>query len=133
MKNEQFVCWRCGAAIRPEQRPIARLEQCISCSADLYVCRLCRHYNPRLSGYCGHEHAEPPRDRERANFCQFFAPRPGAFQPVATDAVAGARAGLDDLFGTRRDEPPADSTEQASDPALVALERLFRSPGKDND
>jgi len=133
MKGEKIVCWHCGAAVKPGQRPISRLEQCTACTADLYVCRLCRHYNPRLSGHCSHDHAEPPRDRERANFCQFFTPCPGAYHPPDMDAAASARAGLGDLFGTTQSESATDNPQQSSDPAREALERLFDDPGKDDD
>lgn len=132
MKGEKIVCWRCGATVKPDQRPIKRLEQCTACTADLHVCMLCRHYNPRLSGYCAHDHAEPPLDRERANFCQFFTPRPGAYRPPDTDTTASARAGLDTLFGTAASESDARNTQQASDPAREALDRLFNVPGKDD-
>ena len=131
--GKPIVCWRCGAAVKPEQRPIKRLEQCRRCQADLYVCRLCRSYNPRMLGYCDHDHAEPPLDRERANFCQYFTPRPDAWTPAGNDAEQGARKELDSLFGATPVDPAAQaadtsSKETESERARAEIERLFNKP-----
>jgi hypothetical protein len=134
--GKPLVCWRCGAAVKPDQRPINRLEQCRRCQADLHVCRLCRSWNPRMTGYCDHDHAEPPLERERANFCQYFRPRPGAFTPVEQDADRDARKELDSLFGKPPEAAHArDASEAAgnkeSDRARAELERLFGKSPRD--
>ncbi len=136
--GKPIVCWRCGAAVKPEQRPITRLEQCFRCSADLHVCRLCRSYNPRMTGYCDHDHAEPPLDRERANFCQYFKPRPGAYAPGEQDAEQGARKELDSLFGATPEDAAAPETgtstrETESEQARTEIERLFNKPPQDEN
>jgi hypothetical protein len=121
-----LICWRCGAVIKPAQRPISRLERCHACQADLHVCRLCRHYTTRMTGYCDHDHAEPPRERERANFCQYFKPRPGAFTPGEGAVDRRARDGLEALFGAvpTGSADPAKQRPEA-DRAREELERLF--------
>jgi hypothetical protein len=132
--KKPLVCWRCGAAITPGQRPISRLERCRECEADLHVCRLCRHYNPRMTGYCDHDHAEPPLERERANFCQFFKPRPGAFTPGEREVDQTVRDGLEALFGRRSPQDPAPTRPRAAaDRAREALERLFGEKPADDD
>jgi hypothetical protein len=136
--GKPIVCWRCGAAVKPEQRPITRLELCRRCSADLHVCRMCRSYNPRMTGHCDHDHAEPPLDRERANFCQYFKPRPGAYSTGEQDAEQGARKELDSLFGVTPGDVAAPETgtssrETESDRARAEIERLFNKPPPDED
>jgi hypothetical protein len=132
--KKSLVCWRCGAAIKAEQLPISRLERCHACEADLHACRLCRHYNVRMTGYCDHDHADPPRERERANFCQYFKPRPGAFAPAEQDVSQTARDGLEALFGPsspRNAAPrrPATPAERARE----ELDRLFGEAPSDDD
>lgn len=125
--KKPLVCWRCGAAIKPDQRPITRLERCRACQADLHVCRQCRHYTTRLIGYCDHDHAEPPREREHANFCQYFTPQPGTRAAQQEANARRARDGLDALFGrvTENSEPASQRPE--ADRAMEELERLFGS------
>jgi len=123
--KKPFVCWRCGAAIKPDQRPITRLERCRACQADLHVCRQCRHYTTRLTGYCAHDHAEPPRERERANFCQYFAPRPDAHVPKEDADARHARSGLDALFGAPDGDSAAPGSRSEADRAREELDHLF--------
>jgi len=97
--KQRIVCWRCGTALGSEQLPVTRLEQCHHCHAELHVCRMCRSWNPRYTSKCSHDHAEPPLERERANFCQYFRPAAGANHGGGMPADAGARADLEALFG----------------------------------
>jgi hypothetical protein len=135
--GKPIVCWRCGAAVKPDQRPINRLEQCRRCQADLHVCRLCRSWNPRMTGYCDHDHAEPPLERERANFCQYFKPRPGAFTPGEQNAGSDTRKELDSLFEKSPNAAPMHDSNEAvgkpeSDRARAELERLFNKRSQDD-
>lgn len=95
-----LVCWRCGASLQHIPQPLVRLAQCKACGADLHVCRLCKFYNPRHSDKCDHELAEPAREVDVANFCHYFRPRPGAYNPQeksrADDALAQLQALFDD-------------------------------------
>jgi hypothetical protein len=132
--KKALVCWRCGAAIKPEQRPISRLERCHACQADLHVCRQCRHYTTRMTGYCDHDHADPPRERERANFCQYFKPRPGAFAPVEGAIDQRTRDALEVLFGKNRPQPSTPARPRPElDRAQEELARLFGEVPADDD
>jgi hypothetical protein len=131
--KKPLVCWRCGVAIKPDQRPITRLERCRACQADLHACRQCRHYTTRLTGYCDHDHAKPPRERERANFCQYFTPQPGPHAAQQGADARHARSGLDALFGVpTEDFEPAGQRSEA-DRARQELERLFGSGSAQED
>ncbi len=134
----KLVCWKCGHPLRKDlPRTFPRLEQCKQCGCDLHVCRLCRHYAPRYISQCDHELAEPPRDRELANFCQYFKPDPFAYVGREQREAAQAKHQLDALFGGA---VPGDGEEAADDSAAAAksdpfdaLNALFGGDGKDGD
>jgi hypothetical protein len=126
--KKRIECWRCGTAVKSDQLPLTRLEQCLHCHVDLYVCRLCRSWNPRYTSKCSHDHAEPPLDRERANFCQYFRPAAGAFRNAGAPSGETARTGLEALFGAGSEEPGSDtSTDNMTETerARRALDDLF--------
>lgn len=94
-----IVCWKCGAALTGVPMPLSRLSECLSCHAELHVCRMCRFYDPHKAESCAEERADPPKDKQRANFCEYFEPRGDAFQRADTTAADRARAELEQLFG----------------------------------
>lgn len=121
--SDELVCWRCGAALVNVILPMSRREECAACGADQHVCKLCRHYAPGRAGECDEERAEVPSDKESANFCDWFAPRAGAFGG-ASAADNAAAAELAALFG---DEPPAaaDDGPSESERAEAEFRTLF--------
>ncbi len=60
---------------------------------------MCVDYDTRVAKHCREPTAEEVREKDRANFCDFFKPRPGAYQPPNTAEVDKARAELARLFG----------------------------------
>ncbi len=117
----RLVCWRCGEHVRDMDRPIRRLTQCHACGADLHVCRLCRLYNPGILGRCDHDFAEPPLEKETANFCQYFKPRPDAYSPQDDQGRRAAQSRLEALFG---EDEQGRAAGDANDP-LDQLRALF--------
>lgn len=89
-------CHRCGAALAPD-RP-SRRDACAACGADVRVCLNCRFHAPGMNGECREPAAERVAEKERANFCEFFAFGPGAAPLRGGEEGAGARAALDALF-----------------------------------
>jgi hypothetical protein len=59
---------------------------------------MCRSYAPELHRKCREDCAEPPRDADRANFCDWLEPDRNAYDGGGDDASAAASAALDDLF-----------------------------------
>jgi hypothetical protein len=94
-----LVCWKCGASLAALSLPLLRLDTCPACHAELHVCRMCVEYDTSVAKHCREPTAEEVRDKERANFCDHFKPRAGAFTPAATEAADRARAELEKLFG----------------------------------
>ena len=97
--NSDLVCWKCGAGLEGVPLPLSRLSVCLKCGAELYVCRLCEFHEPKLRQGCREDRAEHVQEKERANFCEFFSPRSGAFQTKDGSAAEKARTELDVLFG----------------------------------
>jgi hypothetical protein len=101
--SASLVCWNCGAALDGVPQPISRHEHCQKCSEALHCCRLCRHFDAASSTRCTEDRAEPPTNKESANFCEWFAPRGGAHEGPSGGRQADARAKLDALFGGNDD------------------------------
>ena len=95
------MCWYCGNPVI-ESEPLGRSARC-SCGKDLRCCRHCRFYLPGGRGDCSEPNAEPPADKERATFCDWFSfnqafRSPGAGEQKARSARNEARSAFDSLF-----------------------------------
>lgn len=96
---EALECWKCGASLAGVKQPFARRAECEACHAELHVCRMCTQWNPRIADRCEEPRAEHPRDDSRANFCDYFKPRPDAHARPDAAKTGAARTTLDALFG----------------------------------
>lgn len=94
-----LVCWKCGASLAALSLPLRRLEECPMCRAELHACKLCVEFDTRIAKQCREPTAEEVRDKEHANFCDHFKPRPNAHVPRDGAVIDAARAELDRLFG----------------------------------
>lgn len=95
-----FFCAHCGQELHLEGR-IGREEVCPRCGGYLHCCLNCRFFKGQATGRCLEPQAEEVRDRQRANFCDFFAfaeDRPGQ---ASSEASAQARARFHSLFSPR--------------------------------
>lgn len=81
--------------------PLSRLSECLSCHAELHVCRLCDLYDPRKAQSCDEPRADPPTDKQRANFCEYFQPRAGAWQMQDESPADRAKQALEELFAKK--------------------------------
>lgn len=94
-----LVCWKCGASLADLTLPLRRLEECRTCHAELHVCKLCEWYSVAVAKQCREPIAEEVKDKERANFCDYFKPRAGAYTKADLTAAERAKADLAKLFG----------------------------------
>lgn len=123
--KEPLQCWKCGADVSGARLPEAREARCPDCEVDLHVCRMCRHYEPRLSGQCEEQRAEEVMNKKRANFCDWFAPRAGAFVAARDIASKDVRERLERLFGAAGADAPSPVGEPET--ARGALADLFKN------
>jgi len=93
-----FCCYRCGTVYEFQER-IGRRDVCPKCDADLHCCRNCRHYSPSAHNQCAESQAEWVRDKDRANYCDYFEPLRGRTAGSGlSHRTRDARARFDDLF-----------------------------------
>ena len=130
MSTESLVCWKCGASLDEVPMPLSRLAECLSCRAELHVCRMCRFYDVSLAQDCSEPMAEEVKEKGRANFCEYFEPDADAFNPSATGGGDASMAALDALFGGSAESP---SGSDDADPDRRALDDLFGTPKGDKD
>ena len=128
--TEKLVCWKCGAALDGLPLPLSRLAECEACRADLHVCRLCKSYDPRSNGDCDEQRADEVRDKERANFCDYFEPRPDAYTATDNREADKAKTELEALFGlpagkSEAAPSPEGSTAAETEAAREQLDQLF--------
>ena len=95
----ELVCWKCGAALAALSLPLRRLDECPNCRSELHVCKLCVEYDTHVAKHCREPTIEDVRDKEKANFCDYFKPREAAYTPADKAAVEKSRSALDALFG----------------------------------
>jgi ribosome-binding protein aMBF1 (putative translation factor) len=95
-----LLCWKCGASLAKLTLPLARRDECANCRAELHVCRMCVEYDTAVAKHCREPTAEEVSDKQHANFCDHFRPRPKAWTPPAP-AADQARAELERLFGKK--------------------------------
>jgi hypothetical protein len=117
----ELVCWKCGASLADYTLPLRRLEECRKCGAELHVCKLCEWYSTAVAKHCRETIAEEVKDKERANFCDYFKPRPDAWSDAPLGAAAKAKSDLDALFGGGQ----ADRQSSGADKARAELDALF--------
>lgn len=126
-----LLCWKCGTQLQNLILPFSRIEECSNCNADLHCCLSCKNYTNTLSDGCIEDRADFTVDKERSNFCDYFAPnpRPSAFTGRDNLGSIAAREKLAELFGEAA--PLADTATKTAAPssdaekALSELHRLF--------
>ncbi len=91
-------CYRCGASLAALSLPISRQDECPDCGNYLHVCKMCKHFDVRVPRQCREDGADDVTEKERLNFCDWFAPSEAAFDAGRKAEEDEARAALDALF-----------------------------------
>ena len=78
-------------------REVGRKDECPFCGADLHACLNCKFHDRSASRQCREPLAEPVKEKEKANFCDYFV-----FAEASTGALAAEtdkeRKELEGLF-----------------------------------
>jgi predicted RNA-binding Zn-ribbon protein involved in translation (DUF1610 family) len=94
------TCHSCGKSVA--QKVVGRRDECPHCGAELYICLNCRFYDKWSSRECREPQAEPPREKDRANFCEFFEfGASGGGAPQEQSEAQKAAAAFDAMFKKR--------------------------------
>ena len=121
--TQDLVCWKCGASLERLPQPLSRRAVCPGCGAELHVCRLCRHYDTAKAKQCREPMAEEVKEKTRANFCEWFQPRPQGHQAGGAGTVDSTRGKLEALFG-------GESAATEPNSSRDALDQLFGDIGR---
>src|SRR3972149_3940963 len=70
------ACARCGREVGHEGKVGIR-DSCDGCLSDLHVCLNCRFHDPRAKNESRETQAEPVREKDKANYCEWFVFREG--------------------------------------------------------
>lgn len=122
------ACHFCGTSLDPKMR-VVRDAACPKCGRDLHACVQCRHYDRHAHNQCREPNAEWVTDRERRNFCDYFALNPAGGRGAGVpDREKEARSKLDSFFTPGAPKPTAGE-------ARSKLEDLFKPapPKSPND
>jgi len=98
-------CWKCGQTIDlPPARRVGNRDTCPTCDSDLHSCRNCRFYDTSKNNQCAETQAEWVRDKEMANYCDYFSAPPGLsvgrIGSRSVSAAQDAKKRFDSLFKT---------------------------------
>ncbi|MFQ5936557.1 MAG: hypothetical protein ACE5LB_09125 [Acidiferrobacterales bacterium] len=126
----ELICWKCGAESEDLPLPLSRRAECAKCDAELHVCRMCEFYDRRVANQCTEDRAEEVREKERANFCDYFKPKAGAYQTRDDSKSQAAKGKLEGLFRAGSGE---EETGSQADATREKLERLFGPGDKKSD
>lgn len=116
----EIACFRCGVSLATLSLPLSRQDQCPSCSVYLHVCMMCAYFDKNVAKQCREDDAEEVHEKERANFCEWFAPSSNAFDGERAAADEKSRESLTSLFVDEATESSDDNNAQS------AAEDLFR-------
>ncbi len=122
--KDDLLCWQCGASITDQPLPLSRRAECAICGADLHTCRLCRFYDTGVAKHCREPIADEVKEKERANFCECFQHKNGAFTATDSSAAIAAETELGALFGLTQSGDT--SSPRTAHGAQDALEKLFQ-------
>ncbi len=100
-------CWKCGHRVEMIER-VGFHAHCPQCYRPLHVCRNCSLYDPACNNQCRETMAERVVDKDRSNFCEYFAPNtdtavtPSQPEQPRPSSERDARARLDALFKKKK-------------------------------
>ena len=121
-----LVCWKCGRSIGDLPLPLSRLAGCKACHAELHVCKLCEFYDPHIADQCREPVADFVKDKERANFCDYFKPRPDAYTQRENSRTQTSKAALDAIFGLESSANDTGNTLSEAEKSRKKLDELFK-------
>jgi len=93
----KVFCFHCKTEI-PVLGKIGFREECFKCRSDLHVCKNCEFYDPKAYNECREPSADVVKEKERANYCEYFSPNQSGPEGGQEDKAAKLRAAAEALF-----------------------------------
>ena len=97
MADVVVTCHDCKAEHSFDERVPFRAE-CDKCAADLHACLSCRFYDRYAENECKETEADPVKNKDRSNLCEYFKPMSTQGAAAEDDKVAEAKRKLEALF-----------------------------------
>jgi len=91
------ACHKCRKELSIGPR-VGRKDECSHCHADLHCCLNCKFYDRSAPKQCREPMAELVREKDKANYCDFFQFKETATGAPVKDGETSSRKALDDLF-----------------------------------
>jgi hypothetical protein len=92
-------CYSCGTELDLKVGDrAARSDSCPSCRRDVRCCYNCRFYDSTSYNECGEPQADRVVDKDKSNFCDYFALSGRGAGSGSGTAKDDIRKQLDDLF-----------------------------------
>jgi hypothetical protein len=92
------ICALCGKEVVIDTY-FTRSAACPHCSGDLHICLNCRFYSKTSHNKCLEPRAEHQRNRDKANFCDYFVFKEGVPNGKGgIDPMEEAKKKFEDLF-----------------------------------
>ena len=91
------ICHFCGTRL-DEKMEVHRSSTCVSCGKDLKICYNCRFYSKGVHNDCLETSAEPVRDKDRSNFCDYFKFKDSADSASKDNPSGGRKAHVREDF-----------------------------------
>jgi hypothetical protein len=132
-------CMSCDAELPADLR-VGRETLCPKCDAYLHACIQCRFYEPTLHNQCLEPEADYVGDRQKANFCDFFAlagtrdsskAEAKHSRPAAGSSTSGGATG--GTPGAKTSGTTGSTGNDRAREARAKLEALFKQPPKDDE
>ena len=93
---------------------------------------MCVDYDTSVAKSCREPIAEEVKEKDRANFCDYFKPRPDAYRPRDQTAERKSRTALDAIFGGQAGTAGGGSCRrQLARQARRAVQEEIESPPQD--
>lgn len=93
--SEKFHCFSCQKELALVGNKVSFREECPHCRSDVHVCKNCEFYDPKAYNECRESSADVVREKDRANYCEYFSPRFGqGEQKSKADALRAAAEAL---------------------------------------
>jgi len=91
--SKTVACFSCGVANSFVDRLSLKAE-CEKCGEDLHCCKNCRFYDVGAYNECKESSADVVREKERANFCDYYQAGDGLFEKDKKDQLLSAAEAL---------------------------------------
>lgn len=98
-----ITCFACQRSQALSER-VGFRQECEHCHHDLHVCRNCLHYDTKSYNDCKESAAERQTDKERANYCEYFAAKSVDPHAATVDHRAELLKAAEALFKKKSEE-----------------------------